>query len=110
MKQFLIVLFFGALTDCLSVHASSPQEKRDTAVVVIDSLAPYSYHVKHITILLDEKPVHYTVIFDSITNIEKARFHQIHGTTNPNRAIQYYGEKYRKGILAYKEESEGSDE
>lgn len=110
MKQILIILFFGALTGCLSVHASSLQQKQDSTVVKIDSLAGYSYNVKDMTILLDEKPVHYTVIFDTVTNRRRARFQQIHGSTDPYMAIKYYGEKYRKGILTYKEESEDSDE
>nr|WP_302831259.1 hypothetical protein [uncultured Bacteroides sp.] len=111
MKHSLNSLYLLMVTIALFTYTNVfSSEKRDTAVVVTDSLDYYRYHVSHMTILLDESPVHYTVIFDTVTNKQRPQYRQVDGTIWPYDAVKYYGEKYRKGILIYKKESEDINE
>lgn len=110
MKKY-VLLFLGAMfTTVIFALPDTPKEKNDTVIVVTDSLDYYRFHVSNMTILLDEKPVHWTVIYDTVANYLKPQYYQFHGSVYPYRAIKYYGEKYRKGILGFKEGSEENNE
>ncbi|WP_455592330.1 hypothetical protein [Bacteroides sp.] len=110
MKKY--ILLFSELLFASAVFAlpKVPKEKNDMVVVVKDSLEGYAFHVSHMTILLDEKPVHWTVVYDTVTNYLKPQYREVHGSIRPYDAIKYYGERYRKGILGFKEESEENNE
>lgn len=111
MKLIVLITFLGIVIHSLPAYSSSLTEKQDTVVVVTDSLDWYRYHISHVTLLLEENPVHHTVIFDSVTNYPKLQYQQIGGAILPYDAIRKFGEKYRKGVLIYnKIESEGKDE
>lgn len=111
MKTILVIIFLGLTVNHLTACPFSPREKQDTVVVVTDSLDWYRYHVSQMTLLLEEKPVHYTVIFDTTTNRLKPQYQQIGGAILPYDAIRKFGEKYRTGVLFYnKWESEGNNE
>lgn len=110
MKKY-ILLFLGAIfTTGIFALPNVPKEKNDTVIVVKDSLEGYTYHVANMIILLNEKPVHWTVVYDTVTNNVKPQFYKTHGTVWPYDAIKYYGEKCRKGILGFKEGSEENNE
>lgn len=109
MKHKIIIYLFVFVATTLFAQADVlPPEKQDTTTVVTDSLAPYRYHVRQMAFFLDGQPVHYTVIFDTVTDSPRAQYRQVDGTVWPFDAIKYYGEKYRKGLLIY--ESEDTNE
>lgn len=112
MKKNTIILFFlVAVTHYVSAHPFSPKEKMDTvSIVVEDSLDWYRYHVSNMTLLVKDKSVHYTVVFDMEKQCLRPRYQQIGGSVYPYNAIKGYGEKYRKGILIYIKESEVTNE
>lgn len=110
MKKGIIIVLLGIVSGHLTVQATSFGEKKDTVTVGIDSLDCYSYDVRNSTLLVGDKQVNYTVVFDSITERRKTEYTEIHGALVPFDAIKFYGEKYRKGILVYKKESEDGDE
>lgn len=74
----------------------------------IDSLT-FAYDVRTMTILVGDTPVHYSVVFDPETGLKRAEFIQVRGSLSPYESIQMFGEKYRKGLLIYKERREGDD-
>lgn len=110
MKQLFSFFLLGMFFFPFVAHASSLPEKQDTVVVVDDSLDCYRYHVSQMTLLVKDKPVHYTVVFDTVKNYLSPQYYQIGGTVYPYSAIRSYGEKYRKGILVYEKESEENHE
>lgn len=110
MKKLLALLAWVAIPNGIIASNAIPPEKGDTLTTPIDSLANYTWHVKNMTILLNEEPVDYSIIFDSETGFKRIEYQQVHGRTNHYEAIKHYGEKYRNGILAYKKESEDDNE
>lgn len=110
MKKGIIIILLGIVTGYLAAKTSSSKEKNDTLTVGIDSLDCHDYNIRNITLLVEDKQVDYTIVFDSITQQKKTEFTQMHGELIPFNAIKHYGEKYRKGLLVYKKESENENE
>lgn len=106
MKLLLRTILLGIMIIPFFAYASSPQKKQDTVVVIVDSLDCWRYHVSHMTLLVKDNPVHYTVVFDMVKQSLKPQYRQIGGSIFVYNAIRNYGEKYRKGILVFDEESE----
>lgn len=106
MKQILVIFFLGMIISSFSAQAFSPQGRQDTVVVVVDSLDCYRYHVSHMTLLVKDKPVHYTVVFDTTKQYLRPQYRQTDGSIYSYSAIKGFGEKYRKGILVYEKEKE----
>lgn len=84
------------------------QDKCDAAVTIIDSLA-FNYDIKKMTVILNGKLVPYSVIFQEHKPVDN-KYKFMHGAMDPIGAIKRYGEKYRNGLLVYKEKSEKSNE
>lgn len=103
----LILLFSCMLVGMVSAHAQN--EKTDTGAYKDTLFVPY--HVKNMTILLDNKPVDYTVVFDTVSGHNRPEYIPIGGATDPFNAIKMCGERYRKGILFFqKAETTGGTE
>lgn len=100
----LIFIFFICIviTQKAISQVDTVQGGQNDASSSIDSLS-FIYDVKKILILLDGEPVHYSVIFQEGKNIEK-RYKFMQGAMDPIDAIRRYGERYRYGLLMYKDE------
>lgn len=110
MKTITIILFFlGAVIHYVAAHPFSPKEKQDSVFTVMDSLDWYRYDVSNMTLLVKDNSVHYTVVFDTVKHYLRPEYQQIGGSVYPYSAIKGYGEKYRKGILIYKESEATND-
>ena len=94
----LIVLFSCMLVGIVSAYAQN--EKTNTETYKDTLFVPY--HVKNMTILLDNEPVDYTVVFDTVSGYKRPEYIQVGGSTDSFNAIKMYGERYRKGILIYR--------
>ena len=106
-KLSRVVLFSCMLVGMVSVHAQN--EKTDTGAYKDTLFVPY--HVKNMTILLDNKPVDYTVVFDTVSGHNRPEYIPIGGATDPFNAIKMCGERFRKGILFFqKAETTGGTE
>lgn len=106
MKTILIILFFVIGGNKLAAQNNSTQEKKRTEVTAIDSLDCFTYDVRRMTLLLKDKQIDYSVVFDTVTQRLKNEYIQVHGTYDYYTAIKRYGEKYRKGLFVYDKESE----
>lgn len=96
MKIILIFLFFTIATlDLMSKSITS----KDTAIVMVDSLA-FNYPIEKISFMLDGKLVYHSAIFKDGRQLYKF----VNGFMSPLDAIRHYGEKYRNGLLMYKKE------
>ena len=105
MKTSLIVLLINLTLQNSISQTVKTEKKQDTITTVVDSLS-FTYDPKILTILVDDKIVHYSVVFNIEKEITNPRYRLVGGSMNPFDAIKRYGEKYRKGILAYKKERE----
>lgn len=103
MKTILII--FLSIVSTLNVMSNIviPYEKNDSTVTIVDSLA-FNYDIKKMTVILNGKHVHYSVILKEDKTVDK-KYKFLNGAMEPLDAIKRYGERYRNGILIYKEES-----
>lgn len=106
MKTILIILFFVIGGNKLAAQNNFTQENKRTEVTVIDSLDCFTYDVRKMTLLLRDKQINYSVVFDTATQRLKNEYIQVHGTYDYYTAIKKYGEKYRKGLFVYAKEGE----
>ncbi|MDE6822399.1 MAG: hypothetical protein K2P55_12070 [Bacteroides acidifaciens] len=97
--------FFPLLVCLLCCELSMAQKRQETERVNIDSLS-FSYDIRHMTILLNDTVVHYSVIFDTKTHLWKQGFVCIGEALSSPEAVKYYGERYCKGILIYRREED----
>lgn len=109
MKTVIFFLFLSSIVTAKSVSASSHGQK-DTLNSEIDSLDNYNFDKRNCAIFLENKQVDFSVVFDPKLLKQRKGYHEIDGTFFPYDAIARYGEKYRKGLLIYKKESEGNDD
>ena len=91
-------MFSFILIGMASVHAQN--KKADTETNKDTLFVPY--HVKNMTILLDNKLVDYTVVFDTVSGYKRPEYIQVGGSMDSFNAIKMFGERYRKGILIYR--------
>lgn len=106
VEQIMKVILILLLCMILSGMAFS-QKAANKSTLKIDSLS-FSYDVRSMTILMNDTPVHYSVVFNPETGMLRNKYIMIRGTLSRYEAIKLFGEKYRKGILFYRKKGENS--
>lgn len=102
MKIIFVFFICIVITQKTISQIDIVQRGQDSLSYSVDSLG-FIYDVKKIMILLDGEPIHYSVIFQEGKTVEK-RYRFIRGAMDPINAIKLYGERYRNGLLMYKDE------
>ena len=112
MKKILLLIWVGIVNGYIIAKPASASlhVQKDTLNSEIDSLDNYNFDKRNCAIFLENKQVDFSVVFDPKLLKQRKGYHEIDGTFFPYDAIARYGEKYRKGLLIYKKESEGNDD
>jgi len=103
--QYFMKHLFILLVSLFLCNLAMAQKQQNVEKATIDSLS-FSYDVRNMTILLNDTVVHYSVIFDTTTNLRKQGFVCISEALSSSAAVMHYGEKYRNGILIYRREKD----